>query len=183
MDWLTCTLSACYTVVVKGKSAVKKSKKHDYTVDYSTVKTGQDTGRFATLLRPAMVNAGFSHASQLAEKVGVSREHIRKLLSNEAQPSKPLCFAIAKAVGINETLTWAAAQLDRLDRKFGHAIVAEKQGKNPRVAKFEPYLLALTEEQVPAALAMLKGLASSQHVRKAFTMDLASKPVGKAKEA
>jgi len=65
-----------------------------------------------------------------------------------------------------EDALWAMAQEDRLERKFGHTLMAKSQGKNPRVALFEPYLLALTEEQVPAALAMLQGLTSGQKVRR-----------------
>ena len=117
-------------------------------------------GRFAMELKAGMREKGFTHAAQLAAKIGVSREHVRKLLSNETQPSRPLTMAIANVLGINEDALWAFAQEDRLKRKFGHTLVAKSQGKNPRVALFEPYLLALTEEQVPAALAMLKGLTS-----------------------
>jgi transcriptional regulator with XRE-family HTH domain len=124
------------------------------------VKLHQAEGRFATELKVRMHEMGFTHAAQLAAKIGVSREHVRKLLSNETQPSKPLTKVIANVLGINEDALWAFAQEDRLKRKFGHTLVAKSQGKNPRVALFEPYLLALTEEQVPAALAMLKGLTS-----------------------
>jgi len=107
-----------------------------------------------------MHEKGFKHAAELAAKIGVSREHVRKLLSNETQPSKPLTMAIANVLGIKQDVLWEFAQEDRLKRKFGHTLVAKSQGKNPRLALFEPYLLALTEEQVPAALAMLKGLTS-----------------------
>src|SRR5437016_13643791 len=109
---------------------------------------------------------GYTHAAQLGEKIGVSREHVRKLLANEAQPSKPLTIAIAKLLDMKEDALWALAQEDRLERKFGHTLMAKSQGKNPRVSLFEPYVLALTDEQVPAALAMLKGLASGQTGRK-----------------
>jgi len=123
-------------------------------------------GRFAGALAAGMHAHGYTHAAQLGEKIGVSREHVRKLLANEAQPSKPLTIAIAKLLDMKEDALWALAQEDRLERKFGHTLMAKSQGKNPRVSLFEPYVLALTDEQVPAALAMLKGLASGQTGRK-----------------
>jgi len=134
---------------------VKKSKQIE-----PIPKVHPGEGRFAQTLKAGMHEKGFTHGSQLAEKIGVSREHVRKLLSNETQPSKPLTMAIANVLGIKQDVLWEFAQEDRLKRKFGHTLVAKSQGKNPRLALFEPYLLALTEEQVPAALAMLKGLTS-----------------------
>ncbi len=134
---------------------MKKSKQTE-----PSPKVPPGEGRFATELKAGMREKGFTHAAQLAAKIGVSREHVRKLLSNETQPSRPLTMAIANVLGIKEDFLWTLAQEDRLKRKFGHTLVAKSQGKNPRVALFEPYLLALTEEQVPAALAMLKGLTS-----------------------
>jgi plasmid maintenance system antidote protein VapI len=157
---------------------VKKSKQIE---PKPKVQPGQ--GRFASYLQAGMHDHGFTNAAQLAEKIGVTREHVRKLLANEAQPSKPLATTIAHIFGYQDATLWAAAQEDRLERKFGHALMAKSQGKNPRIAQFEPYLLALTEEQVPAALAMLKGLTSNQKTRNAFTMDLSSKPLSKAKQA
>jgi transcriptional regulator with XRE-family HTH domain len=159
---------------------VKKSNPNEHS---QSVQPGQ--GRFAACLQTGMHEKGFTNAAQVAEKLGISREHVRKLLSNEAQPSKPLTMAIARLIGFKEEQLWAAAQEDRLERKFGHALMAKSQGKNPRIAQFEAYLLALTEEQVPAAIAMLQGLTSSgrKNVRPAFTMDVSSKPVTKAKEA
>jgi transcriptional regulator with XRE-family HTH domain len=136
---------------------MKKSKQTQ-----PTPKVSPGEGRFAAELKAGMHEKGFIHAAQLAAKIGVSREHVRKLLSNEAQPSKPLTMTIANVLGIKEDVLWAFAQEDRLERKFGHSLVAKSQGKNPRIALFEPYLLALREEQVPAALAMLKGLASQK---------------------
>jgi transcriptional regulator with XRE-family HTH domain len=146
---------------MKGDTAVKKSPQIEPS---HKVHPGQ--GRFAAELKAGMLEKGITHAAQLAAKIGVSREHVRKLLSNEAQPSKPLTMTIANVLGIKEDALWAFAQEDRLERKFGHSLVAKSRGKNPRVALFEPYLLALSEEQVPAALAMLKGLSSSQTGRK-----------------
>ena len=160
---------------------MKKSKQ----IEPKPPKVQPGQGRFASYLQTGMNDHGFTNAAQLAEKIGVSREHVRKLLANEAQPSKPLATAIARVFGYQDTTLWAAAQEDRLERKFGHALMAKSQGKNPRIAQFEPYLLALSEEQVPAAIAMLQGLASSgrKNVRTAFTLDLSSKPLSKAKEA
>ena len=85
------------------------------------VKLHQAEGRFATELKVRMHEMGFTHAAQLAAKIGVSREHVRKLLSNETQPSKPLTKVIANVLGINEDALWAFAQEDRLKRKFANA--------------------------------------------------------------
>jgi transcriptional regulator with XRE-family HTH domain len=163
---------------VKGETIVKKSSQIEPS---PKVHPGQ--GRFASYLKTGMHDHGYPNAAQLAAKIGVTREHVRKLLANEAQPSKPLTMAIAKLLDLNEDTLWAVAQEDRLERKFGHSLLAKSRGKNPRIAQFEPYLLALTEEQVPAALAMLKGLTSSQKTRKALTMHFSSLPLSKVKQA
>lgn len=88
----------------------------------------------------------------------ISYEHARKLVRGEAVPSRAVSDNLARLLSLNAEHLWQMAQQDRLERKYGRTLVANAQEKDPRLAEFEELILSLTPEQVPAALAMLRGL-------------------------
>ena len=92
----------------------------------------------------------------------ITYEHARKLVRGEAVPSKAVSDNIAQLLGLNRDHLWAMAQEDKLERKYGTTLVAKAKHKDPRLAEFQDLILALRQDQVPAALAMLRGLVDQK---------------------
>jgi transcriptional regulator with XRE-family HTH domain len=121
------------------------------------------SGRFGQVMAAAMREKGLTHAAELARQVGVSREHIRKLLADQISPSRKLCKKISHKLGIDPDMAWTLCQEDRLQRKFGEEAVSRIYKKDhPRVEECRNMLVALTSVQYAAVLSVLRGFTAKQ---------------------
>ena len=116
-------------------------------------------------------------AAELARQVGVSREHIRKLLADQISPSRKLCKEISNKLGLDPDVAWTLCQEDRVQRKFGEKAVSRIYKKDhPRVEECRDMLVALTPLQYGAVLSVLRGFtgqqASNPHVKRAKRYDI-----------
>ena len=115
---------------------------------------------FAETMREKMKAKGLDTAG-LAAKVGWSSEHIRKLCSSEAFPSRPLRDAIADLLGIDRAEFEAQVNADRWREKHGK-IPTLPQTKHPIYTVWDE----LTKDQQASLLCMARCLAK-QGKRKA----------------
>jgi transcriptional regulator with XRE-family HTH domain len=134
-------------------------------------------GRFGQAMAAGMQQKGMAHAAQLAKRVGVSREHIRKILADQISPSQPLCKVICHELGLDPDEAWTLCQEDRLQRKFGERLASRVTKKDhPRIEECRDMLVALTPVQYDAVLSVLRGFTGQQaatpHVRKAKRYDI-----------
>jgi len=79
------------------------------------------SGFFAVRLGYEMQTLGIGTAT-LARDVGVSSEHIRKLLTNETLPSPELLKAICSVLNLNYRAMADKVQADRIIRRGGRSI-------------------------------------------------------------
>ncbi len=116
-------------------------------------------GRFARALVERMHQLDVT-IRQLAERSGLTYEHIRKLAKGEAFPSRlalrQLCLLLRLDSGEMERLAVA----DRLEKKYGgipHALA----GKHPELSLLEPWWDRLTEQQKSSFRIQIKSVAES----------------------
>ena len=110
---------------------------------YSLEKIGQ----FAAVVARALEDRGRG-MPWLAKQVGSTYEHIRKLSHSLAFPSQRLLKEICRALNLNEEATWNLVVADKIERKYGRTVTAEKEtGKTRRFHVIERLLPRLTEEQ------------------------------------
>jgi hypothetical protein len=99
----------------------------------------------------------------LADQVGTTYEHIRKLIRGEAFPSRLLLPHIINALGLNKEKVQNMVISDRLRKEFG-GIPDALAGKTPRMVKIESVLEKLTDEQFDNLLGMAQGMADINRV-------------------
>lgn len=116
-------------------------------------------GRFARALVERMNQLDLT-IRQLAERSGLTYEHIRKLAKGEAFPSRlalrQLCLLLRLEAGEMERLAVA----DRLEKKYGgipHALA----GKHPELSLLARWWDRLTEEQKTSFRIQIKSVAES----------------------
>ena len=105
---------------------------------------------------------------QLAQRTGLTYEHIRKLAKGEAHPSRlalrEICGVLQLEPGRMESLAIA----DRIEKKYGgipHALA----GQHPELSLLAPWWDLLTEEQKDFFRIEIRGVAEAnrrQFVRK-----------------
>jgi transcriptional regulator with XRE-family HTH domain len=122
-------------------------------------------GHFATQVSSALKRHGVSIV-ELGKKLGISYEHARKITGGIALPSRLLVEKTAQVLGIPAEQLEHAVERDRLSKNYSAKFVAEVTGLSKRLALFEPLIESLSEEQVPAAYAMLEGLAKAAQALK-----------------
>ncbi len=116
-------------------------------------------GRFARALVERMNQLDLT-IRQLAERSGLTYEHIRKLAKGEAFPSRlalrQLCLLLGLEPGEMERLAVA----DRIEKKYGgipHALA----GKHPELSLLAPWWDRLTREQKTSFRIQIKSVAES----------------------
>lgn len=119
----------------------------------------ESEGRFARALVERMNQLDLT-IRQLAERSGLTYEHIRKLAKGEAFPSRlalrQLCLLLRLEAGEMERLAVA----DRIEKKYGgipHALA----GKHPELSLLAPWWDRLTEEQKTSFRIQIKSVAES----------------------
>jgi transcriptional regulator with XRE-family HTH domain len=102
-------------------------------------------GRLATALVQRMNQLDLT-IRQLAERTGLTYEHIRKLVKGAAYPSKLALREVCTALQLEATEMERLAVADRIEKKFGgipHALA----GNHPELSLLAPWWDMLTEEQ------------------------------------
>lgn len=113
------------------------------------------TGKFAGLLYDLMDKKELS-IKDLAEKVDATYEHIRKMLKGLSFPSTLMMKALARELHVAYDVLAEAATNDRLERRYGVAILNKVTKQSPETAPFSPILPKLTEEQRDSLLSLAK---------------------------
>jgi len=97
---------------------------------------------------------------QLAQRTGLTYEHIRKLAKGEAHPSRlalqELCRVLQLELARMETLAVA----DRIEKKYG-GIPHELAGHHPELSLLAPWWDMLTQEQKDFFRIEIRGVAES----------------------
>lgn len=107
-----------------------------------------EIGRFAEAVQAAMDQKGMTMV-ELSEELGVSYEHIRKLLNAMAFPSSVLLSRICGILGMDTEETERILVAERIRRKYGNPPdLPEPHPRNQRVTKIERKLPSLTDEQL-----------------------------------
>src|SRR5579883_2380542 len=101
-------------------------------------------GRFGQALAAAIDERDLP-LKELAQEVGISYEHLRKLVRNDAQPSKPLLKVLCKTLDLSYSEMEQYIARDKMEKKFGKSAYLAF-GKDPRIAEFEQLIPHLTEE-------------------------------------
>lgn len=117
----------------------------------------EPTGRFGTGLRSAMDAKGVS-AKELAERVRITYEHVRKLIRGDAYPSKALLTLICQTLDWDLDRATQLAHTDKIERKFG-GVPALLAGKNPELRDIERHWEYLTTEQKETVTLLVAALA------------------------
>ena len=136
----------------------------------------QPEGRFAQALVNAM-NARDLTIRQLAERSGMTYEHIRKLAKGAAYPSKLALRELCHVLDLDERLMDTLAVADRLEKKYG-GIPHELAGKHPELSLLARWWDVLTEEQKTSFRIQIKSVAESN-----LKIASARKPVRGARNA
>ncbi len=132
-------------------------------------------GRLAQMLAERMNELDLT-IRQVAERTGLTYEHIRKLVKGAASPSKLALHEICRALELDAEETEKLAVADRIERKYGgipHALV----GKHPELSLLAPWWDLLTEEQKAAFRVQIKSVAEANQTHPP------RKPVRGAEEA
>ncbi|HTM40231.1 MAG TPA: helix-turn-helix transcriptional regulator [Terriglobales bacterium] len=83
---------------------------------------------------------------QLAQRTGLTYEHIRKLAKGEAHPSRLALQELCRALQLEPARWETLAVADRIEKKYGgipHALA----GHHPELSLLAPWWDVLTEEQ------------------------------------
>ncbi|HLK35008.1 MAG TPA: helix-turn-helix transcriptional regulator [Terriglobales bacterium] len=83
---------------------------------------------------------------QLAERTGLTYEHIRKLAKGEAHPSRLALLELCRVLQLEAASMEKLGVADRIEKKYGgipHALA----GRHPELSLLAPWWDMLTEEQ------------------------------------
>jgi transcriptional regulator with XRE-family HTH domain len=117
----------------------------------------EPTGRFGTALRSAM-DAKSVSAKELADRVKITYEHVRKLIRGDAYPSKSLLTLICQTLEWDSDKATQLAHTDKIERKFG-GVPALLAGKNPELSDIERHWEYLHDEQKETVKVLVAALA------------------------
>jgi transcriptional regulator with XRE-family HTH domain len=119
----------------------------------------QPEGRFAQALAERM-NENDVPVRQLAERTGLTYEHIRKLVKGAAFPSKLALREICRALDLPVERMQPLVVADRIEKKYGgipHALA----GKHPELSLLARWWDLLTAEQKDMFRIQIKSIAES----------------------
>lgn len=97
---------------------------------------------------------------QLAERAGLSYEHIRKLVKGAASPSRLTLRELCRVLQMDANQMQSLAVADRIEKKYGgipHALA----GKHPELSLLAPWWDKLTEEQKTSFRIQIKSVAEA----------------------
>ena len=97
---------------------------------------------------------------QVAERTGLTYEHVRKLAKGAAFPSRLALRELCRVLSLDLAEMDRRAVADRLERKYGgipHALA----GKHPELSLLAPWWDLLTEEQKTSFRIQIRSVAES----------------------
>src|SRR5690349_6292058 len=109
------------------------------------------------LISTAMEQQGIT-MRDLARKLDITYEHVRRVVRGEGIPSKYVLKLFCEALGLNYKEAERLATQDKIMKKYG-GIPLEISGKNPALQPIEGAWDALTEDQKRAAITMITSWA------------------------
>lgn len=113
--------------------------------------------RLGDLLSSKMEEQGLS-IKDLAEKIGMSYEHFRRIVKGQGIPSPLVLKALCELLGLNYMDAERMVTADRIRKKYG-AIPLELSGKKPSLEPIERVWDLLTAEQQQDATTMIQAWA------------------------
>ncbi|HUK86717.1 MAG TPA: helix-turn-helix transcriptional regulator [Terriglobales bacterium] len=119
----------------------------------------QPQGRLAQSLVERMNQLDLT-LRQVAERTGLTYEHVRKLAKGAAFPSRLALRELCRVLALDLAEMDRRAVADRLERKYGgipHALA----GKHPELSLLAPWWDLLTEEQKTSFRIQIRSVAES----------------------
>lgn len=116
-------------------------------------------GRLARALVERMNELDLT-VKQVAERTGMTYEHIRKLVKGAAYPSKLALREVCRVLDLDVRKTDSLAVADRIEKKYGgipHALA----GKHPELSLLAASWDQLTEEQKTSFRIQIKSVAEA----------------------
>jgi|SRR5579884_127349 len=132
-------------------------------------------GRLAHALTERMKELDLT-MRQVAERTGLTYEHIRKLSRGEAFPSKLVLREICAVLDLQLEEMEALAVADRVENKYGgipHALV----GNHPELSLLAPWWDRLTPDQKESFRVQIKSVAETNPPKKTEKILSLRKPV------
>lgn len=120
---------------------------------------GKSKGRLARALTARMNELDLT-VRQIAERTGLTYEHIRKLVRGEAYPSKLALREICSVLGLDVRQMETLAVADRVESKYGgipHALA----GKHPELSLLAPWWDRLTADQKESFRVQIRSVAEA----------------------
>jgi transcriptional regulator with XRE-family HTH domain len=121
--------------------------------------------QLAELLTSKMEEQGMT-MNELAEKLDVTYEHVRRIVRGEGIPSKYVLKLIAEVFKFKYHDLEKIAVSDKIKKKYG-SIPAELAGKDPTLEPLEKLWFKLHEEQRAALIDMASSFARRNRIAKA----------------
>jgi transcriptional regulator with XRE-family HTH domain len=115
----------------------------------------ESKGRFAAALKGAVEKSGMSLAD-LAQKLDLSYEHVRKLVAGLAYPSMSLLQILASTLGADRDKLEQLIETDKFHRDYKYLPKSMKQ--SPELEPFEPIIPKLSPVGREMLLQMAKTL-------------------------
>ena len=97
---------------------------------------------------------------QVAERTGLTYEHVRKLAKGAAFPSRLALRELCRVLSLDLAEMDRRAIADRLEKKYG-GIPAALAGRHPELALLAPWWDLLTEEQKTSFRIQIRSVAES----------------------
>jgi len=117
-------------------------------------------GQFGAMFAQAIEAKGVSLGS-VAQKVGRSYEHMRKVFLGTSTPSTALVTKVSKILGMNVEEAQRAATKDRMQRRFG-AKGLKMLGRDPRLAELDAVATVLSDQDLQTVITLARALAKSR---------------------
>jgi|tagenome__1003787_1003787.scaffolds.fasta_scaffold18102392_1 transcriptional regulator with XRE-family HTH domain len=112
-------------------------------------------GRFAMMYAGAIREKGLS-LRDLAIKLDITYEQLRKIFLGESAPSKLLLKELCKILDMNYDQAEKAVTADKMERKYGKTAYTIL-GHNPRFSDIEDVLPMLTAQEWGMFVAQIRG--------------------------
>lgn len=116
-------------------------------------------GRLASALVERMNQIDLT-LKDVAQRTGLTYEHIRKLAKGEAFPSPLALRELCRVLDLDQKMSQELAISDRIERKYGgipHALA----GKHPELSLLAPWWDQLTEEQKQSFRIQIQSVAEA----------------------
>lgn len=117
-------------------------------------------GRFGLMFADAVQNKGVS-LREIAAKVEMTYEQIRKCYLGTSSPSPLLTKELCKMLGMDLKLAQEAVNSDRMERKFGTTAFS-MQGRDPRLSDIEPMLPQLSKQEWDMFVGQIRGFVQQK---------------------